>query len=477
LISQIDNLLAQATQGCSQKRIASRFRNLVFGLLTCLGRKTITGALTASGQQFKDWSAGYRLFSDNRVDMEQLFKTSQKEVLNQIGPDQMIVAHMDDTIIKKTGKKVPGTGWRRDPLGPPFQSNFIWGQRFIQLSMALPGNQGPCQSRAIPVDFCHSPSAKRPGKGATQEQIKQYREEQRQLNLSLQGVECISKLRQNLDQHGARQRELCVCVDGSYTNSNVFKNLPGRVTLMGRIRKDCRLHKSQVVNKHTGRKKVYGEQIPTPEQVRQSDDYPWQKVVGWAAGKQHEFSVKVVKDLKWQTAGAKHTLQMVVIKPLAYRLTKKSRLLYRNPTYLICTDNNMDIEELLQAYLWRWEIEVNFRDEKTILGAGKAQVRNPKSAENVPAFVAAAYSFMLLAYHKAQKIPGNKEVLPRAKWYRVKPGQRLTTGDIFNNLRAQLWAKALGCDSFTDFVKQQNQTRSRQNTTDTLSSAVCYQRK
>jgi hypothetical protein len=90
---------------------------LVFGLLTCLGRQTITGVLTASGQQFKDWSAGYRLFSDNRVDMDQLFKVSQKDVLSQIGANQMIIAHMDDTILKKTGTKVPGTGWRRDPLG------------------------------------------------------------------------------------------------------------------------------------------------------------------------------------------------------------------------------------------------------------------------------------------------------------------------------------------------------------------------
>lgn len=444
--------------------------------MACLGRQTITGLLTASGQQFKDWSADYRLFSDNRVEMEQLFKTSQKEVLSQIGSDQMIVAHMDDTILRKTGKKVAGTGWRRDPLGPPFQSNFIWGQRFIQISMALPDQQGPCQSRAIPVDFCHCPSAKRPGKRATQEQIQQYKEQQKQLNLSLQGVDCISKLRNNLDQQGAQPRELYMCVDGSYTNSNVFKNLPERVTLIGRIRKDSRLHKSQVINKHTGRKKVYGEQIPTPEQIRQSEDYTWQSVQGWAAGKLHEFSVKVVKDIKWQTAGAKHTLQMVVIKPLAYRLTKKSRLLYRNPTYLICTDNDLDIEKLLQAYLWRWEIEVNFRDEKTILGAGKAQVRNPKSAENVPAFVAAAYSFMLLASHKAHKIPDNKEILPRAKWYKSNPEQRLTTGDIINNLRAQLWAKALGCDSFTSFVKQQNETRSRKNITNSLSSAVFYQR-
>lgn len=433
--------------------------------------------LTASGQQFKDWSADYRLFSDNRVDMEQLFKTSQREILNQIGSNQMIVTHMDDTILKKTGKKIYGTAWRRDPLGPPFQTNFIWGQRFIQISMALPNHKGACQSKAIPVDFCHCPSAKRPGKKATQEQKQQYREHQKQLNLSLQGVGCIEKLRKNLDEQGAASRELYMCVDGSYTNSNVFKNLPPRVTVIGRIRKDSRLHKSLVTDKHTGRKRVYGEQIPTPEQIRQSEDYPWIKVKGWAAGKVHDFEVKVVKDLKWAKAGAKHSLQMIVIRPLGYRLTQKSKLLYRNPTYLICTDNELSIEKLLQAYLWRWEIEVNFRDEKTILGAGKAQVRNPKSAENVPAFIAVAYSFLLLASHKVYKNSHRKKQLPRSKWYRAKKDQRLTTGDIINNLRAQLWAQALGCDSFSGFVKQQHETRSHKNAANPLTSALLYQRK
>lgn len=87
---------------------------------------------------------------------------------------------MDDTIIKKTGKKIPGTAWRRDPLGPPFHTNFIWGQRFIQVSMALPISGDIGQSRAIPVDFHHCPTVIRPKKNAGQQEIIQYREENSQ---------------------------------------------------------------------------------------------------------------------------------------------------------------------------------------------------------------------------------------------------------------------------------------------------------
>jgi hypothetical protein len=398
-------------------------------------------------------------------------------VIEENGQEQMLIAHMDDTIVKKTGKKIHGTSWRRDPLGPPFQTNFIWGQRFLQISMALPSQKGICQSRAIPVDFHHCPTAKKLNKKATALEIKQYKESQKQLNLSTQGVARIKKLRQSLDKSGAKGKELYLSVDGSYTNKNVLKNLPERVTLIGRIRKDTRLHKIPGLSKNIGRNRIYGDQIPTPEEIRKSDDNQWLNVKGWTAGKEHSFKVKVVKDLRWEKAGGKHNLQLVIISPLRYRLTKKSRLLYRDPAYLICTDSNLDIGKLLQAYLWRWDIEVNFRDEKTLFGLGKAQVSNQQSVENVPAFITAIYSYLLIATHKACRKSDHNAVLPRPKWYPAKKGQRLSTNDIINLLRSQLWAKALGCDSFSGFVKQQSQSRSHENYTNTLSSVLLYIRK
>jgi hypothetical protein len=452
-------------------------RNFAYGALTCLGRQTVSGILTASGQQFIDWSAAYRTFSQSRINIDKLFNISQNEVVQEIGSDQMLIAHMDDTILKKTGKKIPGTSWRRDPLGPPFQTNFIWGQRFLQISMALPSQKEGSQSRAIPVDFHHCPTANKPNKKATEIEIKQYKEVQKQLNLSIQGVNRVKKLRQSLDQNQAKSKELYLSVDGSYTNSTVLKNLLERVTLIGRIRKDTRLHKIPELYNNIGRKKVYGDQIPTPEEIRKSDHVQWQNVKAWTAGKEHIFDVKVVKDLRWEKAGGKHNLQLVIIRPLHYRLTKKSRLLYRDPAYLICTDNNLNIEKLLQAYLWRWEIEVNFRDEKTLFGSGKAQVRNEQSAANLPAFIAVIYSYLLIAAHKTYRKPDRNILLPRPKWYPAKKDQRLSTSEIINLLRSQLWAKALGCDSFTRFVKHEIETRNRKNYSQTLSSALFYIRK
>jgi hypothetical protein len=417
-----------------------------------MGRHTVTGILSAAGHQFQDWSSAYRLFSKNRINIEKIMHVIQANVLKETSECSNIIAHMDDTIIKKTGKKIPGTAWRRDPLGPPFHTNFIWGQRFIQVSMALPIAGETGKSRAIPVDFHHCPTVLRPKKNAQQQEIIQYREEKKIAKLSKQGSERIKLLRENLDIQGATGKQLILSVDGSYTNAEVLKNLPQRVTLIGRIRKDTRLFTIPEDQPLKGRKRVYGEQLPTPEQIRQSDQYPWQEVKAWAAGKTHKFYVKVINNIRWKSAGQNHNLKLVVIRPLGYRLTKGSKVLYRQPAYLICSDKELNLQTLLQSYLWRWEIEVNFREEKSMMGCGQAQVRNIKSAENVPAFIAATYALLHIASHRAYQ-KSNSQTIPRPKWYTNENKDRITTGDLLNNIRAHLHAKAVGMN-FDDFVNK-----------------------
>jgi hypothetical protein len=474
LIDEFDVIFGQCRQAFSTEASWMRARELAYGALTCMGRHTLTGMLTCSGKQFLDWSSAYRLFSQPRMDSSLLFNRVQLSMLQELKGSSKIVAHMDDTILKKTGRFVPGTAWRRDPLGPHFQTNLIWGQRFLQISMALPDRQGCCQARAIPVDFHHCPTAKRPGKKAAEQDRIIYREQQRQLKLSRQGWERLGQLRASLDRHGIEEKQLVVSVDGSYTNAEVLKNLPDRTTLIGRIRKDTKLYALPQEQPLKGRKRGYGERLPTPEQVRMSDQYPWIQVKAWAAGKEHSFKVKRIKSVLWRSAGQKQHLQLVVISPLGYRLTKSSHVLYRDPAYLICTDPNLPIEELLQDYLWRWEIEVNFREEKTLLGCGQAQVRNPDSAQSVPTFLAALYAILLLATHRSLKT-SNQKMLPRPKWYQKKLHRRHSTGDILNNLRAQLWSKAVGVN-FSGFVDQEIKSQSRRNTSNPIISSMFYLR-
>ncbi len=452
-----------------------RVQELAYGLFSCTGRVTISGMLIAIGKQFVDWTAAYSLFWGNRINMDKIFNVALQVSLQQLDKAQMIVAHLDDTIIRKVGKKIAGTSWRRDPLGPAFHTNFIWAQRFMQISVSVHGSNLNSQSRAIPVDFHHCPSVKKPGKNHTPEELAMYKDAQKQCNLNTQAVKRIVLLREEVDKNGASDREIYLSVDGSYTNKTIFKGLPQRVTLIGRIRKDAKLSYKPENIKTKGRNIIYGPDAPTPEQVRADENIAWQTVKGWAAGKVHNFRVKVIQALKWRSAGKNHTLQMVIIAPLGYRLKKGGKMLYRQPAYLICTDNVLSIEKLLQAYLWRWEIEVNFREEKTTNGCGQAQVRNEVAAEKVPQFVVAMHAFLNLANHIALKTKTDLS-LPKAKWEKQNDSSRNSTNNLLNLFKGYYWHEKMG-KSFYDFVVDQHKKTKSINHISNVISPVFYMRR
>lgn len=165
--------------------------------------------LASCGKLFEDWSADYRLFQKQRMDVDKLFDTVRKKTValdcKRSGP-----CPYRRYPVEKDRKKIPGTAWRRDPLGPPFHTNFIWGKRFIQISVSLPEGRMPCSNRSIPVDIFHSPIVKKPKKSDTVDEWEDYREKQKTAKLSVRGAERIGLLRKKLDKDGAGERPLIV---------------------------------------------------------------------------------------------------------------------------------------------------------------------------------------------------------------------------------------------------------------------------
>ena len=147
-------------------------------------------------------------------------------------------------------------------------------------------------------------------------------------------------------------------------------------------------------------------------------------------------------------------------------------MLYRKPAYLICTNPKLPLEQVLQAYLWRWDIEVNFRDEKTLLGVGQAQVRHPHSVESVPALTVAAYALLLLAAAQTYGPQGIPDTLPRPAWRKNQPRTRATTIDLIQQLRWDLWAQGLRSTTFSGFSSTKVPDHKPQKLSDALDSAL-----
>jgi len=429
-----------------QQRTWERALRLGLAQLACLGRHTVSNLVCACGRQFQDWSADYRLFSTDSWDAQRLFRPVLRGVLELSPPDSHVVVALDDTHLRKSGKHTPGVGYRRDPLSPPFHCNLIPAQRFLQASVVLRCQDGPGPGRALPVRFVHAPPVRKPKKTDTQEVWNAYKEQCRKDNLSTRGAAVIRELRQELDQeHNARSRRLVVCVDGSYTNRTVLRGLPERTTLIGRIRKDAKFFQPPPPREPSspGATRKYGQRLPTPEQLRQDESVPWQEVRGFAVGRLHSFRVKNLGPALWEKAGADRPLRVIVIAPTSYRLRKGSKLLYHQPAFLICTDLDMPLEQIVQEYLWRWDIEVNHRDEKQIIGVGQAQVRSPQAVDRQPAFAVASYSMLLLSGARAFGVSAVQANLPPPKWRCGGPKQRITTQELVQELRSELWSQAL----------------------------------
>lgn len=440
------------------KRHRPRLRRHVLSSLVCLGQRTITGLLTTAGRQFRDWSADYRLYGKERVEPAHLFAAARRAIEQATDKEQPMIAALDDTRLPHTGRKIPGAKYTRDPMGPPFQVNFIRAQRFVQVSLALPTEGGA--ARMVPVDFLHAPSPDKPRPNAGESDWADYRKRCRLESLANVGVARLVALREQLDLDGCHDRPLWVSGDGSYTNGTVLKQLPERTMFIGRIRADAKLYDlPEDLPSGRGRRRVYGRQLPTPEQIRKDPDIPWIKVAAFAAGREHAFRIKTVGPVRWRASGKVHDLRLIVIAPLAYRPRRDSRLLYRKPAYLICTDPSAPLKQVLQAYLWRWDIEVNFREEKSIVGVGQAKVRHPQSVQRVPALAVASYSLLLMAAARAYGPTDLPDTLPRPKWRRDEP-PRPSTQTLINHLRYELWHTSLNKSHFAS--RPQSDTKSQQ---------------
>ena len=433
------------------------------GLLN-LGRHTVTGALTTAAQAQQDWSAEYRLLQ--RLPAEPLWQQIQQHTLQRTnGP--WVVA-MDDSITRKTGRGIPGCGWRRDPLSPPFQTNLVWGQRVLQFSAALPAADG--SARLVPVDWCEAPLPQKPSRHAGANEWDRYREARRQANLNRVAVTRMARL-----QAVARERRIHFVSDGRFTNRTVLRQLPKHTVLIGRVRKDCKLYAlSTAAVGAVGRPRRYGEVLPTPEALRLDESVPWTPIEGFAAEGRHPFRVKTLGPALARISGVDTPVRIVVIAPLGYRLRKNGKLLYRRPAYLICTDPTLALECILQQYLWRWDIEVNFRDEKTLLGVSEAQLQNPEAVRRQPAGAVAAYALLLLA---ANDVYGHDRLppsVPLPKWRHATAPRRPTTGLLLSQLRVELWAHCLHQRSLSHFCSSSPADHNSDKLRLSLASAVFH---
>jgi hypothetical protein len=414
-------LLTRMSRAFRDPRPRAKVEPLALALLCAEGPKTITSALCWLDQRYEDWSREYRLLSQAQWFTGDFFAPILETAVGLASdPTAPLYAAHDDTLLRKTGRHIPGVAYARDPLSPPFHVNLVLGQRFLQTSLLIKAEGTARMWRSIPVAFDHAAPLKMPAR-ASAEQRAAVKEARKKHNMSQAAVRAIQQLRQQVDRlpHGV-ERLIIDAVDGSFANRTFLRNLPARTVAVARLRKNAKLRAFLPQAQRHGARK-YGLALPTPEESLHDESIPWQEINVFVAQKVHRLKYKVIDGVCWPKATADQSLRLIILKPAGYRLRKGSKLLYRQPAYLICTTTEIDIRHLINAYLARWEVEVNFHDEKSVLGVGEAQVWNPVSVERTPAFLVAAYAAVLLAQMQAFGDRRTEAFAPLPAWRKDHP--------------------------------------------------------
>ena len=416
-----------------QKRTARRAASLMLAGLLCLGRRWITRLICTRGRDHRDWSADYKLFSRSPWDLKRLFRPALRRALPYFGDGPLVVA-MDEFRARRGGRRVKRSRWTRDPLSPPFHVNFMKGIRFLQIAALLPlhrTHQVGC--RSVPVSVVPVDLPQRPGRRASPEQMAAWEQECRQKNMCRQAVRELQHLRATCDALGAADKLLLATVDGGFCNRTLFRADLPRTVILARARKDAVL--CRPARKKPGSARVYGKRKFTPEKVRTNTAIAWQETTVFYGGQWRSVRYKEVRNVLWQGGAGRRPLRLIVVAPTPYQLSPAGPRYYRQPAYLLVNENELPSQTLLQAYFDRWQIEVNHRDEKQLIGIVDAQVWNDRSVDRVPAFMAASYAFLLLAALEAYGPERTHHYIEPPLWQRRR--RRPSCLDLLNLLRQQ----------------------------------------
>ena len=215
-------------------------------------RRTVTGMLLACGVAGqRHHSAFHRFFSEASWSRDALGLA----VFRLLQPfcDDVVLVAIDDTLARKRGLKMFGTGMHHDPLLSS-RSHVVtnWGHCWVVLGVVVHFPLWPERPFCLPILFRLYLNKKRAAK-----ERRAYRSKP-ELALALLRILC---------KHRANRR-FHVLVDSAYGGQSVLGQLPTNCDLTSRLRLDARLYDAAPGPKgRKGRPRKRGPQLPTPQRM------------------------------------------------------------------------------------------------------------------------------------------------------------------------------------------------------------------
>lgn len=414
-------LLLDAFRGCFTAPSFRVFAGLVAGHVGRVGRRSVCGMLVGAGLS-RSWphDRAHRFFSGGCWSADRVGLTAARLIVSMLVPvDAPIVVAVDDSLFKRSGRKVYGACWQHDGSSPAARRRSVgFGNGWVVLAVIvwLPFVTRPV---ALPV----LARLWRPRTGPTQVQL---------------AVDLVA-----LVTTAVPGRVVHVLGDAGYRGP-ALRRLPAGVEWTCRLQRNAVLHQLPGPRvRKPGRPKLKGERIGTPAELAAAAAWTPAQVSCYGRTDTVHLGERVCL---WYGVLHARPVRVVLVRDAAssggYDLA------------LVTTDLHTTADQLISRYAARWAIEVAFYDAKQTLGVGQARNRTQAAVERTVPFGLITLSLVVTWYAVAGHHPGDAADHRRnAPWYHTKTEPSFE--DMIIKLRRVLIAARITGTSHHDLTHEE----------------------
>ncbi len=420
LTSTMDASIQQFAS-CFTKPTFETFRVIVTGWLLGGGRRTVTHVLLmGDGLKIKTFSCYHRFFSQARWTVDSIGHVIVTMALKFIPKDVPIVAAVDDTLNRKTGKRIWAAGMHHDPiLSKGKRCVFSFGHNWVVLSIQLRLPFAPDKVWSLPILMRLYRRKRKPGRPRQERKaIGQARPGEYRTRPQL-AIEMIALLASWMPN-----RTIRVVGDSAYAGKSISRNLPDRVHLTSRMVMNAALYdqpsKRRKGERGAPRKK--GKRLPSPVELAKSRKVQWTKTRAMLYGRRVRVWYKSCAALWYNSAGTRR-LRIVVVRDPSGR---------RKDDCFFTTDLSLSAKAILELFAQRWPLEVAFYNAKQFLGLEDPQNRTPQAVQRTAPIALYLHTLVILWFAKQGRF--NAEAYRRLHpWYTQK--RTPSFADMLANLK------------------------------------------
>jgi len=400
------------------------FASLMTGWVLSHRRRFVTDLIFSSGCVHKGHHSRYhRFFSKSAWEMDMLSWVLAKLLIAAFAPTDTIYLAVDDTLCRKRGLTVYGTGMHHDPLissrAKPLTS---WGHDWVTLTLIVVNPfWAPSKVWSLPIGFRLYRNRQGLTKGKKGKKAKTRKPDPNHRTRPELAVELIS-----LVAGWFPERTFVVSGDSAYGGASVLKKLPVNVDLISHVHPKGALYDPPPapIPGRRGRTPKKGQRLSGMAAWADDAKQPWKTVKFDQYGLHATLQVKTRKALYYKSGGSR-LLSIVLVRDVEGK--RPDQMFY-------CTRLDWSARQILSTYAGRWSIEVTFENSKQLLGFEDAANRKEKAVRRTAPMALVLYSLIVYWFHQF----GHRHLrFPDRPWYRKK--REPSFADMLTTLRRLSW--------------------------------------